>query len=663
LDNVKSVLIIDDDSDDVFLIEDRLGQMLPGECHFVTCSEKQEAIDLLKERTFDLCILDYRLAGYEGLEILDAVANAELATPIIMLTGQNDDEVAKRAIKSGAQDFVMKSSIDEDVFEKSVRYAISRKELEYARAMSQRSAAENTAKDKFIAHLSHELRTPLTSILGYTSILLENDKTIPFQNELKIISDNGKHLLSLLNDVLDLSKIAADKFELREKPTNLQELLIEVNSLLNVSAIDKGLALAFYSQTKLPERISVDDLRFKQVLVNLVGNAIKFTDDGSVSVNISLVTAGADKQLKFQIVDTGIGMANQQINSIFVPFKQIEDVYNRKAGGAGLGLSITAEIIKQMEGKLEVKSELGTGSTFTLSIPCKLLGDSLIDYDFDIAYEREIETNIPKLTGRALVVDDVFEIRKLAGYFVKKTGVKVEFASNGEQALLKVAQAQNNNTPFDVIFMDLHMPVLTGEETIQALRKEGNTVNVVAMTAAINKGLYSDLTQLGFDALIGKPIDKLEIWKILENNLSKRESVNTGQARRNAQTRPLIHLVEDDIDSAHVMKMMLEQLNYRVVHSSNAEQAIATANEGVKDEDSIALHLLDLGLPDLKGDAFVSAFFDCPISGKVTILSGSQPDSAMLERFPIVDHLIKPVSKDMLCEWLKKNCDPFVPDA
>ncbi|MGJ8674587.1 MAG: response regulator [Pseudoalteromonas sp.] len=656
MDNVKSVLIIDDDSDDVFLIEDRLCQMLPGECHFVSCSEKQEAIDFLKERTFDLCILDYRLAGYEGLEILDAVANAELATPIIMLTGQNDDEVAKRAIKGGAQDFVMKSSIDEDVFEKSVRYAVSRKELEFARAMSQRNAAENTAKDKFIAHLSHELRTPLTSILGYTSILLENDKTLPFQNELKVISNNGKHLLNLLNDVLDLSKIAADKFELREKPTNLQELLIEVNSLLTVSAIDKGLALAFHSQTKLPKSITLDDLRFKQVLVNIIGNAIKFTDAGGVSVHISLINVNAKHTLEFRVVDTGIGMAEQQIDCIFVPFKQIEDVYNRKAGGAGLGLSITAEIVKQMGGKLEVKSELGTGSIFTLSVPCKLLGDTLIEYDFDINYKREIETNLPKLTGRALVVDDVFEIRELAGYFVKKTGVKVEFASNGEQALLKVAQAQHNNTPFDVIFMDLHMPVLTGEETIQILRKEGNMVNVVAMTAALNKGLYNDLTQLGFDALIAKPIDKLEIWKVLEKTFSQTVAQNKGQALHKVQTKPLIHLVEDDMDSANIMQMMLEQLNYRVLHSSTAKQAIANAN--TKSGDTIALHLLDLGLPDLKGEAFISAFFDKQIAGKVSILSGSQPDSALLERFPIVDHLIKPVSKDMLREWLAKNCDP-----
>lgn len=164
--SIKSVLIIDDDEDDVFLIQDRLADMVSANCSFVSCSDKQGSINLLKERTFDLCILDYRLAGYEGLEILEGVADAELATPIIMLTGQKDEKVAKKALKNGAQDFVMKSAIDDDIFEKSVQYAIARKELEFARVFGQRSQAENVAKDKFIAHLSHELRTPLTSILG-----------------------------------------------------------------------------------------------------------------------------------------------------------------------------------------------------------------------------------------------------------------------------------------------------------------------------------------------------------------------------------------------------------------------------------------------------------------------------------------------------------------
>lgn len=651
MDSVKSVLIIDDDEDDLFLIEDRLSSLVSAHCQFVTCSKKQEAIDLLKERTFDLCILDHRLAGYDGLEILDAVANAELATPIIMLTGQNDEAVAKQAIKSGAQDFVTKSSIDEDVFEKSIRYAIARKELEYARVLSKRNASENIAKDKFIAHLSHELRTPLTSILGYTSLLLENDKTVDFQKELKVISNNGKHLLNLLNDVLDLSKIAADKFELRETQTNLQQSLIEVNSLLTVGAIDKGLSLRFVSETPLPEIIMIDDIRFKQVLVNLIGNAIKFTDVGDININISIVKANGSSFLEFIIVDTGIGMAEHQIQNIFVPFKQIEDVSNRKAGGAGLGLSITAEIVKQMNGTLAVSSELGAGSAFTLRLPCHAISDTVIEYDFNVEYQKVITANIPQLSGRVLIVDDVSEIRELVGYFAKETGLDVAYANNGKQALAKVDEAQQSNKPISVILMDLHMPILTGQETVRVLREQGNKATIIAMTAALNKGLYNELKNIGFDQLISKPIDKSELWKVLGNALEGNKSDTKGEHQYSEKNRPLIHLVEDDLDSAEIMRMMLEQLNCRVIHSATAQQAI---NNSV-DETQIALHLVDLGLPDLQGSEFITAFFQNAISGKVSILSGSQPDAAILQKYPIVDHLIKPINKVMLAEFLQKH--------
>jgi len=652
--NIKSVLIIDDDLDDLFLIEERLREFVATDCYFVSSSDKQEAISLLTERAFDLCILDHRLAGYEGIEILNAVALSELATPIIMLTGQNNDEVAKRAIQSGAQDFVMKSSIDDDIFEKSVHYAISRKELEFARLFALKSEAENVAKDKFIAHLSHELRTPLTSILGYTSLLLEKEDTSSYQKELKIISNNGKHLLSLLNDILDLSKIAVDKFELREEPTDFQELLIEVNSLLSVSALDKGLFLEFDSSTMLPRLITLDGVRFKQALVNLVGNAIKFTDRGGVTVTASLIEEKEETQLSIEINDTGIGIAEDKIKGIFTPFKQLEDVADRKAGGAGLGLSITAEIVKKMGGELIIESRPAAGSLFTLKMPCNGMSHERIKYNFNLSYDNQDSLKTPRYTGHVLVVDDVFEIRQLAGYFIKETGVQVEFANNGEQALSKVAQAEQNNKPIDVIFMDLHMPVLTGKETVKALREKGNTCCIVAMTAAISKGLHNELLQDGFDHLIAKPLDKQELWEMLKQVLPSgcsRAHHNKTAIHSPNSPLELIHLVEDDPDSAAVMQMLLEQLGYAVVHSSTALQAIANSQANSQ----ISHHLLDLGLPDLQGEAFIRKFFERTVLGKVTILSGSQPDHHMLEHFPIAGHLIKPISKKTLQQWLVNN--------
>ena len=650
MDRLNSVLIIDDDEDDIFLIQDRLSSLTNSGCHFLSCSKKEDAVKYLKERTFDICILDYRLAGYKGLDVLEAVANAQLATPIIMLTGQEDKEVAKDAIRLGAQDFVPKSCIDEDIFEKSILYAISRKELEFAKLLGQRKESENVAKDKFIAHLSHELRTPLTSILGYTSLLLEKEEAVPLQKELTIISNNGKHLLNLLNDVLDLSKIAAGKFELREQKNDLQQILAEINSLLCVTALDKGLSLEFKTISKIPRIITIDDLRFKQVLVNLIGNAIKFTDSGSVKVTLDFVDKDPTPKLKLKITDTGIGMDKQQIKTIFAPFKQIEDVANRKAGGAGLGLSISAEIVKQMGGKVQVESVLGEGSIFSLSFPCKYEPQELILYDFNLESDQIRSSSAPNLTGRVLVVDDIFEIRQLAGYFVKQSGASVQFANNGEQAVSMVKEAISQERPFDLVLMDLHMPVMTGKKAMSNIKLISPEALVFAMTAAINKGLYEEIMALGFTGLIGKPIDKYQLWEILQQHLPSAVNSPTpvlSKSKVDKTNAPIVHLVEDDIDSAQIMSLIIASLGYQVIHSQTAAKALQHAKN-----QNIAIHLVDLGLPDLSGEALIAELFNAPISGSVYIVSGDQPNPRILEQYPIKQHLIKPISKNLLAKIL-----------
>ncbi|MBQ4833976.1 response regulator [Pseudoalteromonas sp. MMG010] len=650
MNNVRSVLVIDDDEDDTFLIESRLESFFGQQCQFVSCYEKHDAVNYLKERTFDLCILDYHLAGYKGIEILHSVANAELATPIVMLTGQDDNEVAKQVIKAGAQDFIMKSSIDEVVFEKSIQYAIARKELEFAKVVSQQNEAQSIAKDKFIAHLSHELRTPLTSILGYTSLLLDNENTKPFQQELKVIANNGSHLLNLLNDVLDLSKIAANKFELRAKPTDFQQLLAEVNSLISVSAIDKGLSLTFVGKTKLPEQIEIDDIRFKQVLLNLLGNAIKFTDKGFITVSVEYFAQ--QKQLKVRVRDTGIGMSKSQLNDIFGAFTQIEDVANRRAGGAGLGLSISTEIVKQMGGTITVDSTIGEGSCFTLSLPCHTSSDQLVDYYFNLDAKEHSSLTTPQLTGKVLVVDDVFEIRQLVGLFLSETGLQVEYAGNGEQALQKVTDIAGTHQQYDMVIMDLHMPAMTGQEAIVKMRVVEPSLCVIAMTAAMGKGLHDTLIQEGFNDLIAKPINKESLWHVLTANLhAKNINKNDNTAATTPAKKTLIHLVEDDEDSATIMQMILNQLGCDVLHSKNALTAIDTA----KSNHNIDFHLLDLGLPDLNSDDFLDAFFQQSITGKVTILSGSHVSQACLTRYNIKQHLLKPINKDTLTQWLTQQ--------
>lgn len=649
MNSLSSILIVDDDEDDIFLIKDRLASLGCINCNIVSCSEKDQAVSFLRHRTFDICILDYRLAGYKGIDILESVADAQLATPIIMLTGQDDKEVAKVAIKLGAQDFIPKASIDEEIFEKSILYAISRKELEFAKYIGKINESENIAKDRFIAHLSHELRTPLTSILGYTSLLLEKEEALPLQKELNVISNNGKHLLNLLNDVLDLSKISAGKFELNPQKTDLQQVLNEINALLCVSALDKGLSLGFKSVSKIPQFVYIDELRFKQVLFNLIGNAIKFTDKGSISISVSLLHEAKQPLLLFEIEDTGIGMTEAQIQTIFTPFKQVEDVANRKAGGAGLGLSISAEIVKQMGGILKVDSKPGKGSVFTLHLPCRFEPQTHILFDFALEGAQVSSLSAPSLAGKVLIVDDLFEIRQLAGHFVKQTGVAIEYAKHGEEAISSIQRADTNNAPFDLVFMDLHMPVLTGKEAMERIVKLNSQLPVYAMTAAVGKGLQAEIRCLGFSGLVAKPLDKTILWEILQKHLAKdekRDKSNQSLADP-VENKPLLHLVEDDADSADIMSLMIVSLGYKVLHSANGEQALQNAQN-----QQIQVHLVDLGLPDFPSESLLNALFAKPISGRVFILSGSQPNPSLLKQYPIEQHLIKPIDKQTLAQIL-----------
>ena len=481
--------------------------------------------------------------------------------------------------------------------------------------------------------------------------------------ELSIIQNNGKHLLNLLNDVLDLSKIAAAKFELRPQQTDLQQLIIEVHSLLSVSAIDKGLAFVFGSETALPKTILIDDVRCKQVLVNIIGNAIKFTDRGTVSVSLSLNRQSAEQPLDYiqvKICDTGIGMDSKQIEDIFTPFHQVEDVTNRKAGGAGLGLSITAEIVKQMRGHLHVESSLNQGTCFTLTLPAIYDQQEFIDYHFDYTKQIISSDACPCFKGRVLVVDDVFEIRQLVGYFATQTGLQVEYAKHGEQALERVTQASH---PFDIILIDLHMPVMNGRDTVATLRSldDANTANtaLVAMTAATQQGLEQELLDSGFDGLISKPIDKPRLWDLFYEHLPVTSSVATSKhvngivkapaASESVLNDKLIHLVEDDKDSADIMQLLLKSLGFAVLYSSSGKEALHT----IANNTNISVHLLDLGLPDISGQELLSAVFSLDVSGKLIVLSGREPDPDLLSRFPIAKHIIKPVSKQDLVTILE----------
>nr|NKX70447.1 response regulator [Alteromonadaceae bacterium A_SAG7] len=533
----------------------------------------------------------------------------------------------------------------------------------------------------------HELRTPLTSILGYTELLIDDARNSPFQQELSIIHSNGKHLLSLLNDLLDMSRIMAEKLELNIKEVNLSAFLTDIHSLMRLNAKDKGLSLHVVSNTKIPEFIHTDPTRLRQVLLNLISNAVKFTDKGSITLTITLDESdsndSAHSLLRFSVEDTGIGMPPDKLVNIFQPFEQIEDVMRANHGGAGLGLAICKELVTKLGGDINVTSRLGEGSIFTFDInPGDIKSQPRVELELGQIQPVESSSMSLNVTGRVLIVDDLREIRRLTGHLVSQSQADISYAENGVKALEAVLQADEHNQPFDLVLMDIHMPVMNGIEALHAIRRHGQDIPVIAVTAASRKGLRESLIREGFNDVIGKPIDRFALANLLSQYLPPGNHVtftnveaqiadmpmdkpyapedNTlpqsptelaqvkqqGSTSENGDARPInkhILVIEDDEDAAELLQLFLSHLGHTVTTQYCGADALQAA-----EEQSFDHILMDLTLPDYDGYDLASELKQKLPQAMLTIVSGHEADTEAMSSIGINSALLKPVTKDDL---------------
>lgn len=638
-----NILLVEDDEDDYIITRSHLDDLTSLDTKLEWVTTSADGFKKLADGHFDVCLLDYQLGAETGLSLLQQAVQAGISTPIIMLTGQPDKELDLQALEYGAADFLVKSELTEARFARAIRYALSRREFELERLNRLRLEADNRSKDRFLAHLSHELRTPLSSILGYTELLLETDTAQSIKPELNIILSNGKHLLSLLNDVLDLSKITANKLELRPEPVSLRHVLLDVYTLLKVTAVDNGLTLTVNSLTALPVLITVDGTRLRQVLINLIYNAIKFTDSGSITVDIWMHKEQEKEQLFFRVADTGVGIPAHQLKDIFAPFMQVEDYLTRKKGGAGLGLAISAELIQRMGGDIDVVSEEGKGSIFTFSIDPGDVTDTQRCY-FDPEQPHSNASNRQEkltLAGDVLIVDDLADLRKLAGYWVGTTQAAVDYAENGAQAIEKVKQKLASGSAYSLILMDLHMPGIDGREATVAIRQLGYKQPIVALTAATAKGIREQLTVLGFDDVLSKPVSKSQLYRMLRLYLTPALPADS----KPQADKPLNFLVvEDDIEAAKLMQILLQSMGVNTTLAHSAEECMQM----------LALHhrfdrvLLDMGLPDCDGMKLVERLEHSYPDNAVIIVSGKEYNAEMASSSVVRQCLLKPITRQVL---------------
>ncbi|HEY1012527.1 MAG TPA: two-component regulator propeller domain-containing protein [Herpetosiphonaceae bacterium] len=391
--------------------------------------------------------------------------------------------------------------------------ALTERTRELAEA-SRRAEAASQAKSEFLANMSHELRTPLNGILGYAQILLRNAGLETAQRDgLQTIYHSGWHLLTLINDVLDLAKIEARRLELRPQPMNLPALLDGVAAVIRMAAQQKQISFAYAPPAGLPRMIEADETRLRQVLLNLLGNAVKFTSRGGVTLRVTPAAAPGPESvaLRFAIQDTGVGIAPEQREAIFQPFEQVGDA-GARAAGTGLGLAISQQLVSLMGGAISLESAPGVGSTFWF------------DVIFPLAEQAAAAPSPPAqlITGyegprrRILVVDDRQENRMVLLNLLEPLGFDVALAENGQEAVQRARQLRP-----DMIFMDLVMPVMMGFEAVPAIRAipELAEVPIIAVSASVLEADQAHSIQVGCDGFVSKPVDAGQILELVRRHV------------------------------------------------------------------------------------------------------------------------------------------------
>jgi signal transduction histidine kinase/ActR/RegA family two-component response regulator len=396
-------------------------------------------------------------------------------------------------------------------------------------AAKEKAEFAEQSKSEFLANMSHEIRTPLNGIIGFSNILAKEELTPKQQKHLNTICVAGQQLLGIINDILDFSKIESGKLDVEQVPTSVRNLVLNLDSLMRPQATEKGLAFDIQRSGDLPETILTDPVRLNQCLVNLISNAIKFTESGHVLVKVGLEKQSDVYTMVFAVKDTGIGIAEDKQDMVFDSFSQADGSTTRRFGGTGLGLSITMRLVNLLGGTLSLKSRPGEGSTFSFTVP---VGTALQDTRFikasdDLgAVEQDDLAVRTQFTGHILVAEDNEINQDLIELTLEAFGLSVTLADDGLKA---VALATTGS--FDLILMDMQMPNLNGYEATQRLREQGFQIPIVALTANAMKGDQEKCLAAGCNDYLTKPINETDLCDKLSKYLIRPEYLSQEEAR------------------------------------------------------------------------------------------------------------------------------------
>lgn len=537
------ILIVDDDRGKILAIEAVL-QCLHQTIVSVTSGE--EALRRLLVEDFAVILLDVYMPGLDGFETAELIRQRRRSeyTPIIFLTAYADDAYAHRGYALGAVDYLLmpaspevlraKIAVFVDLFYKSEQVRLQAEErIQFAQEQAARVEAEraSVAKSQFLTNISHELRTPMTAIIGMTDLSLMEELPANVHEYLSAVQTNAHLLLELLNEILDLSKLEAGTLTLESTPLQLRKILSELRHTFGHRAEQKGLQFEVFVDQATPDHLIGDSLRLRQVIYNLLANAIKFTERGRVRLDVR-VDSACDREawIRFTVSDTGIGISAADQERVFAPFTQVDASTRRRRDGAGLGLAISGDLIQAMGGRRSLRSELRKGSEFSFIVPL-LIDGSKIDQVSQDAAPLSSPTNqtasVQSASGplRVLLAEDTPTNQLLVRHALLKRGHQVVVAGDGRTAVDCARRGQ-----YDVILMDLQMPDMDGFEATAAIRRlPGRQPPIIALTAHTMVGDRERCLAAGMENYLSKPIDLKEMISMIESTALASAKV---QARR-----------------------------------------------------------------------------------------------------------------------------------
>jgi signal transduction histidine kinase len=527
------ILLVEDDPGDARRVVETLGEAQEASFSVYTVRDVAAARLHLSTHAVEAVLFGLSPPNRRGNEVIAELRGSAPGVPIIVLASLEDEQTALDALKHGAQDYLVKGRVDARSLAHAIRSAIQRKlvednferrdgdeeqrrAIEELRAARRAAEAANRAKSEFLAKLSHEIRTPLGTIVGMADLLIERPPGPEYRECVDMLRRASQALFGLVNDVLDLSKIEAGRLELQRTAFSPFELMESVTQLLRPAAEQKGIRLVSEASPAASPMIVADVSRLRQILLNLISNAVKFTDEGVVTVSMRADSPGV---LRFTVEDTGIGIPPEKLAKVFEDFEQVTSPGGRQRGGTGLGLGIAKRLVELMGGRISFESEPGRGSRFQFTIrferPPLLSEVSASSSTTSPATSNSAAASQDVPRRRILLADDSEDNRTLIRYYLKKLPYDLDFAENGEAALQKFQTER-----YDLVLMDLQMPVLDGYEAVRAMRgfereRHRSPTPIVALTAhAMDEKLRRCLDE-GCNAFVTKPVTRAQLLEVM----------------------------------------------------------------------------------------------------------------------------------------------------